>query len=137
MTTTITLEFPFVADKPTINGRIYSHDVLAHAVAKAQKAVQERRMLGELNSDSFHVRLSQSSHIVTDLRLEGDVVKGDIEVLPTDAGKLLAALFESKTPMVLMPMGHGDFHEVSMTVTDYSIDHIHVHEKAKIDGESP
>ncbi len=131
---TITLEFPFAAGKPTINGHIYSRETLKRAVKGVQEDIENRKMLGELNSfTSFRCRLEQASHLITALWLEGDTVRANIEVLSTPEGKKLAALLEGKVPLSLSPMGYGDCNEDTQIVTGYSIPLINVCEKTKFD----
>lgn len=129
----ITLEFPFAAGKPTRNGHIYSRETLKKAVEGVQEDIENRRMLGELNSfTSFRCRLEQASHRITALWLEDDTVRANIEVLSTKEGKKLAALLEGQVPLLLSPMGYGDRDEDTQIVTGYSIPLINVCETDKL-----
>lgn len=78
------------------NGRIYPRDVLHKAVDDAQERVRGRRLIGEMgNPADGKSRISQASHVVTDLRVDarGRVV-ADLEFLDTAAGKHLKAMFD-------------------------------------------
>ena len=123
---TFTLEFPFSVDKPTINGRVYPKKVMDDAIAHYKKTMADRRSWGELGESSTHVRLSHTSHLITGLRIEGDTIKGDIEVLPTIAGQALAELHDAKSPLTLSPVGHGDVDEETGEVSSFRLNFINI-----------
>ena len=124
------MEFPFVVDKPTMNGRIYPRAVMEKAIKEVQQTIRERRMFGELNSWESRVKLTNVSHIVTAMSLVGDRVVATIEVLPTVQGKILAALLTARTPLGLLPIGFGNVEEGTNVISsDYRISSVHVNKK--------
>ena len=63
------------------NGRIYKKDTLRREVEAYQKAIKERRSLGELDHpDDSVINLKNASHLVTKMWWDGDNVMGKIEV---------------------------------------------------------
>jgi hypothetical protein len=123
----ITLEFPFAVDKPTANGRIYPREVMETAIANYQKAMSERSTFGELGEGEGRVSLSKVSHIVLALKIEDDdVIKGDVEVLPTDNGKTLAFLHASELPLTLAPVGSIDVDPDTGKVSSLKLHYVNV-----------
>lgn len=90
------------------NGRIYPKDVLAREVQKYSELVNERRALGELDHpDSPIVELKNVCLLVTKIRLEGDEVRGDIEILNTPQGDILKNLAIQKVKLGISSRGVG------------------------------
>ena len=129
MKKTFELEFPFKADEPSLNGRIYPRTVLEKALNEKQQAIVERRMLGELGKDTVRVRLGHSSHLITGLRLVDGVVKGDVEVLPTEAGKLLQVLRDDDIQLELCPVGQGDVDPETGVISNYTLHFVNITQK--------
>jgi hypothetical protein len=123
---TFELEFPFKADEPSLNGRIYPREVLEKAIAERQQAISERRMFGELGSDTVRVRLEHTSHLITGLRLEGAAVKGDVEAFPTEKGKILQAMHDEDIPMELCPVGRGDVDPETGIISNYTLEFVNI-----------
>lgn len=124
------MEFPFVVDKPTMNGRIYPRAVMEKAIKDVQQTIRDRRMFGELNSCESRVKLTNVSHVVTAMSLVGDRVVATIEVLPTVRGKVLAKLLDAKIPLGLLPIGFGNVEkDTNVISSDYRISSVHVNKK--------
>jgi hypothetical protein len=81
---------------PNRNGRLYPKDVMESAVGKyVDELVQKNRAVGTLgHEDSPKISENKISHIITDLRMEGNNVWGKAKVLETACGKELRALIE-------------------------------------------
>lgn len=80
------------ADTPNGNKRVYSRALLERIVADFDRENRNQRtMLGQLgmNEDTSLVRLSLASHLVTDMRMDGDYLSVEIEVLATPMGAIL------------------------------------------------
>jgi hypothetical protein len=123
----ITLEFPFAVGEPTTNGRVYPKKVVDDAIARYRKTMENRQAFGELGEGEGHVSLSKVSHIVLDLKIEDDnVIKGDVEVLPTDSGKTLAFLHSSELPLTLAPVGSIDVDPDTGEVSSLKLHYVNV-----------
>lgn len=86
------------ADVPNKNGRIYPLALLNKIVEDTKQKVAEGGLLGQLGmSDDLVVQFSQVSHKITDLRVEGNSMMVDIEVLNTPKGKELMKLLDSNS----------------------------------------
>jgi hypothetical protein len=90
------------------NGRIYKKETLQREVEKYQKAITERRALGELDHpDDSVVNLKNCSHVMTKMWWDGDNVMGKLEVLDTPSGKILKALVHSGVKLGISSRGMG------------------------------
>ena len=117
------------AETKNQNGRIYPMSVLQREVENYAKAIKERRALGELDHpDRSTVNLSDVSHVVTNAWFNGNDVLGEIEVLPTPKGKILADLLSAGVTIGISSRGVGSTKkqktnegEVDMVEDDYQI----------------
>lgn len=90
------------------NGRIYRKETLEREVKNYQKAIQERRSLGELDHpDDSVINLKNASHLVTKMWWQGDNVMGKIEVLSTPSGKILKDLVMAGIKLGISSRGLG------------------------------
>jgi len=103
------------------NGRVYPRNVLQREVENYQKAVHERRSLGELDHpDDSVINLKNASHLVTKMWWDGDNVMGKIEVLDTPSGRILKDLLKSGIKLGISSRGMGSVKESmgNLTVED-------------------
>ena len=117
------------AETKNQNGRIYPRSVLTREVENYMKAIKERRALGELDHpERSTVNLSDVSHVVINVFWNGNDVMGEIEVLPTPKGKILADLLSAGVTIGISSRGVGSTKkqrtnegEVDMVEDDYQI----------------
>lgn len=100
-------------DTKNQNGRIYPRDIYEKAITELMPKVKSRQCLGECDHplDYDEVRLSNVSHLITDLRVEGNRVLGEVELLNTPAGKVVQALLEAGVPIGISSRAVGDVEE--------------------------
>jgi hypothetical protein len=90
------------------NGRVYREETLRREVENYQKAIQERRSLGELDHpDDSVINLKNASHMVTKMWWSGDNVMGKIEVLSTPSGNILKDLIKAGVKLGISSRGLG------------------------------
>lgn len=90
------------------NGRIYPKNILEKELRNYQKLIRDRRALGALDhTDSSIIELKTVSHLVTEAWMEGDVIYGKVEILPTDHGETLRSLVESNVTVGISSRGVG------------------------------
>ena len=90
------------------NGRVYPKPILEREIRNYQKFIKENRALGELDHpDSSVVELKNSSHIIREAYMEGNIVYGTVEILNTPAGKILQSLVESGVTLGISSRGVG------------------------------
>ena len=103
------------AEAKNQNGRIYPREILEREINKyIEGPVREKRALGELDHpESSVINLQNVSHNVTKIKMMGDDVYGEVEILPTPAGKILQALFASGITVGISSRGMGSVKEGS------------------------
>jgi len=94
------------------NGRVYKKEILQREIENYQKAISERRSLGELDHpDDSVINLKNASHLITKMWWQDDNVMGKIEVLDTPSGKILKALVHSGVKLGISSRGLGSVRE--------------------------
>lgn len=94
------------------NGRVYPKKTLEREVENYQKAIAERRALGELDHpDDSVVNLKNCSHLVTKMWWDGDNVMAKFEVLDTPSGKILKDLVHANVKLGISSRGMGSVKE--------------------------
>jgi hypothetical protein len=78
------------------NKRVYAQPLLEREIKKLQGPLKERRLVGELDHPSNEVvHLTNASHIITGLHMEGNKVIGEAEILNTPSGQVLQELLRA------------------------------------------
>lgn len=106
------------AEKKNRNGRIYPKSIMENAVNKyVTEFVDARRALGELSHPESRptVKPELASHLITQLRFEGNDVYGKAKVLNTPQGNVLKGLLEGGVQMGVSTRGLGSIEERSGT----------------------
>ena len=84
------------AHKQNGNKRVYARPLLEREIKKLQGPLKERRLVGELDHPSNEVvHLTNASHIITGLHMEGNKVIGEAEILNTPSGQVLQELLRA------------------------------------------
>ena len=101
------------AEAKNQNGRIYPKEILEREIQNyINGPVKEKRALGELDHpESSVINLQNVSHNVTKVKMIGDDVYGEVEILPTPAGNILKALFASGITIGISSRGMGSVQE--------------------------
>lgn len=96
------------ANTKNYNGRIYPREVLYREAEKYKEKVKIRSAMGELDHpDSPIVELKNVSHLITDIYMQGDEVRGSIEVLNTPPGQILKNLIQQGVKIGISSRGIG------------------------------
>lgn len=101
------------ADAKNRNGRIYPRAIMQSAVDKyVTEQVSKKRAVGELNHpEGPTVNLDKVSHLITDLRLEGNNVIGKAQILDTPMGKIVKGLLEGGVQLGVSTRGMGSLEQ--------------------------
>ena len=84
------------ADIKNGNGRIYPRTLLEREINKLSPVIAQRRLLGELDHPEGElVHLSNVSHLITSLSMDGNRVIGEAQLLDTPSGRILQELCKS------------------------------------------
>lgn len=97
------------ADKKNRNGRVYPKPIMERAVGKyVTEQVAKKRAVGELNHpEGPTVNLDKVSHLITDLKFEGNDVVGKAQVLDTPMGKIVKGLLDGGVQLGVSTRGMG------------------------------
>lgn len=97
------------AESKNRNGRIYPKAIMEKAVGKyVTEQVKTGRAVGELNHPSGPtVNLDKVSHLITDLKFEGNNVMGKARILDTPNGKIVKGLLEGGVQLGVSTRGMG------------------------------
>jgi hypothetical protein len=101
------------ADQKNRNGRIYPKAIMESAVNKyVEEQVSKKRAVGELNHpEGPTVNLDKVSHLITDLRFEGNNVVGKAQILDTPMGKIVKGLLEGGVQLGVSTRGMGSLEQ--------------------------
>ncbi len=90
------------------NNRVYPRELLVREVEAYQKLVRENRAVGELDHPQESVvSLTNASHVIREIRWQGDDVFGVVEVLDTPRGQILKTLLRSGIAIGISSRGVG------------------------------
>ena len=96
------------ADEANNNKRIYRKPLLEREISKLAEAMTERRLMGELDHpQNDSVKLSNVSHLITDLKMKGNELVGEAEILDTPSGKVAKALIDGGVKIGVSSRGMG------------------------------
>lgn len=102
------------------NGRRYPEHVLRREAENYQKAIRERRAVGELDHpDRSTVNFKEASHLIRKSWWDNSNLMGELEVLKTPNGKILESLLESGVRVGISSRGVG-----STTSMDEGVDEV-------------
>ena len=101
------------AEAKNQKGRVYPREILEREIKKyAEGPIKERRALGELDHpESSVINLQNVSHNVTKVRMVGDDIYGEVEILSTPAGNILKELFRNGITVGISSRGMGSVQE--------------------------
>ncbi len=102
------------ANVPNQNKRIYERKILVREMDRLTESIQERRLMGELDHPSHDaIKLQNVSHLVTGLRMNGNDMIGEAEILNTPAGQVAQALIKGGVKLGISSRGMGSLREGS------------------------
>jgi hypothetical protein len=101
------------ANEPNKNGRIYPGEVMEKALRKYDNEfISQKRALGELNHPQGpSINLDRASHIIENLRLEGNYVVGRAKVMNTPMGEIAKSLIDEGVKLGVSTRGLGSLEE--------------------------
>ena len=101
------------AEEKNKNGRLYKKDVLENEVSSyIREVVNAKRAFGELNHPSGPtINLDRVSHIITELKWDGNYVNGKAKLTTTPMGEIARGLLESGGQLGVSTRGMGSLKE--------------------------
>ena len=96
-------------DTKNRNGRIYPKAIMERAVGKyVTEQVNKKRAVGELNHpEGPTVNLDKVSHLITELKFNGNDVVGKAQILDTPMGRIVKGLLEGGVQLGVSTRGMG------------------------------
>jgi hypothetical protein len=110
------IQGPFaVSEVKNKNGRIYSKSLLEKVVDKFNNDyIKPARALGEMNHPSrLSVDFERATHLITEMKQDGNVWIGKARVLKTPMGRILEGLLESGVAIGVSTRGAGSLIEAN------------------------
>ena len=99
------------------NGRYYPKELWEREMDKYSQIIKENRAMGELDHpDSSIINLKNVSHVIREVRWDGDKVMGKIEILPTVSGNILKALIDNNVMVGVSSRGMGSLKQIGETL---------------------
>lgn len=104
---------PFMeSNKTNKNGRMYPRNVVEKEVGRYQELIQEKRSLGELgHPPNPTINLNQVSHLITELKMNGEDAYGKAKILGTPMGKIAENLIREGVRLGVSLRGVGSLKE--------------------------
>ena len=91
------------------NGRIYPLSEMVNAVASVQEGIKNNSFLGCLDHpETLTVQLAQVSHLITELKMNGNNAVGTMKILNTPSGLILAELYKGGVRPAVSSRGAGN-----------------------------
>lgn len=102
-----------VSEEPNKNGRIYPKGVMEAEVKRyMEEAVAKNRAYGELgHPQGPAINLDRVSHMIKELRMDGNVVIGKAQITNTPMGNIVKGLMESGANLGISSRGLGSLKE--------------------------
>ena len=96
------------------NGRIYRKPVLEKELQRYQSLIQEKRSLGELgHPPNPAINLNQVSHLITELKWDGNDIVGTAKILDTPMGKIAKNFIEEGVRLGVSSRGLGSLKQIN------------------------
>ena len=91
------------------NGRRYPLDVMTNEVKRYDKEnIKKNRAFGELgHPDGPTINLERVSHMITNLEMDGENVKGKAKIMDTPYGKIVKNLMDERATLGVSSRGMG------------------------------
>lgn len=104
------------------NGRVYPRRVIENEVNRLNESrIPQNRFLGELNHPNvIEVNLERVSHLIKELRMDGDAAIGKALLLDTPMGLIAQALVEGGVKIGISSRGIGTLKE-SIVQNDFRV----------------
>ena len=96
------------SDRATENKRLYRESLWRREFDRMSEDIKSRGVYGELDHPSDgRTKLTRVSHLITSLKVQGNEVIGEAEILDTPNGKIIRALAEAGARVGISSRGYG------------------------------
>jgi len=95
-------------DRPTENKRYYGRHLWEREIKRLDESMKTRKVMGELDHPADgRTKLTRVSHLLTGLRIEGQEIIGEAEVMDTPNGRILKAIMAAGAQVGVSSRGFG------------------------------
>lgn len=110
-------------EKVNRNGRIYRKPIVEKEIERYQSLINGKRALGELgHPPNPSINLDKVSHLITNLRFEGNDIYGKAKILDTPMGKIAQNLIEEGVCFGVSSRGLGSVKQLKDGVNEVQDD---------------
>jgi len=96
------------SDKATENKRLYRKHLWEREIGRLDENMRSRRCFGELDHPADgRTKLQRVSHLLTGLKIEGNEVIGESEILDTPNGRILKTIMDANAQVGVSSRGYG------------------------------
>lgn len=107
------------AETPNRNKRSYPRSVMEREISKYQSNITQKRSLGELNHpNSPTVNPERASHLITELKFDGNNVIGKAKILGTPVGSIVSTLLDEGVMLGVSTRGLGSLKQLSSGINE-------------------
>lgn len=111
------------ADTPNRNKRTYPLKIMEREVQNYQQMITQKRSIGELNHPNVPtVNPERASHLITELRFDGNNVVGKAKILSTPVGKIVESLLSDGVQLGVSTRGLGSLKPLSTGINEVQSD---------------
>jgi|SRR5687768_180884 len=111
------------AETPNRNKRTYPKKIMEREISNFQKMIEQKRSIGELNHpNSPMVNPERASHLITELRFDGNNVIGKAKVLGTPIGEVVKSLLDEGVQLGVSTRGLGSLKQLNTGINEVQAD---------------
>jgi hypothetical protein len=112
------------ADKPNRNGRVYPKHIMENALNKFMPLVSGKRAMGELNHPNGPtINLDRVSHLIENMRWDGNNIMGRAKILDTPMGKIAEGLLSGGAQLGVSTRGLGSLKTLNTGINEVQSDY--------------
>lgn len=112
------------AETPNRNKRTYPKKLMEREITKFQSMIEGKKSMGELNHPNHpQVNPERASHIITELRFEGNDVYGKAKIIPTPVGNIVATLLDEGVQLGVSTRGMGSLRKLNSGINEVMDDY--------------
>lgn len=119
------------SEKQNRNKRVYPKTVMEREVLNFQKLIEGKRALGELNHPNGpNINLDKVSHIITEMRWDGNDVIGKAKILGTPMGNIAKNFLDEGVQLGVSTRGMGSVKQMregySIVLEDFRLNTVDI-----------
>lgn len=111
------------AETPNRNKRTYPYKIMEREIGKYQRIIEQKRSIGELNHPNHPmVNPERASHLITELKFDGNNVVGKAKILGTPVGNTVKSLLDEGVQLGVSTRGLGSVKQLPSGINEVQSD---------------